>query len=186
MSIEDKPSVQDFVKGSTAPQNPYTVGGGLGFPPGTFLDPAMVQAQTDRFVPQSAAVQLSADVAMTTANTVYAGPSLTLTAGTWLLIGCAVVVPGAATDKITVFLQLTPAVHDYPGSAEMGGASAVFTKTIPVFGIATVSQGTLTAGLYAVSTGASATMKAAVPDNPPLINGVAAKNATSLQAVLVG
>ena len=107
------------------------------------------------------AASLPSNVSMTTANTFYDGPSLTLTAGTWLIIGslCLGNVLGAYTVKLwngtTVY-----------GSSEEKDSG---TSAAPVVQVSARAVVSLPSGgsvkISATCTAASATIYANPPDN---------------------
>jgi hypothetical protein len=83
--------------------------------------------------------QLSSAVTMTSTNTFYDGPSLSLAAGTWLLLASIYIAPGTATGDVTAKL--------WDGSAAFASAFATPGGTnlaIQMALSAVVSPGTTT------------------------------------------
>lgn len=113
-------------------------------------------------VADSVSNQLSADVAMTLANTAYDGPSVTLTPGTWLLIGTVTVLGPAGASKLTAKLWDGTTVE----SSSEQALDAATAGSITLVGIVTLTPtSVLTYKITCLNTVAAGTIKAAAPDN---------------------
>jgi hypothetical protein len=119
---------------------------------------------------------LGSDVTMTSANTFYDGPSVSLAAGTWLLNGSLQITTTSAGNEVTIKLWDGTTVA---ASAEMG-LSTTYNSTGSYHISALVSPGTTTSyKLSAAGTGTGNTIAAAAPFN------TAGNNASYLTAVKV-
>ena|SRR3990167_1189532 len=117
---------------------------------------------------------VSGDVTMTNANTYYDGPSVSLAAGTWFIVGTVTVDAGPA-EGVTAKLWDGSTVESSAEASAPGGGAIV---AITLAGI--VAPGTTTTyKISATCTGASATLKAAAVDNG------AGNNASHLRAVRI-
>ncbi len=115
---------------------------------------------------------LASDVALTSANTFYQGPSLTLAAGTWLLLGSAFFT-GLGSNYATA--QLWDGNGNVLSSGEVLGAkNSLFLTGVVVL----TASGTFM--ISAACSGTGATMAAAATDN-----GVG-QNASYLVALQIG
>lgn len=121
--------------------------------------------------------QLSADVTMASANTFYDGPSVSLAAGTWMLIGGITVEEPGAIGFITA--KLWDGASAIAASAESQASSAAWLVPMQLSGIVSPSA-TTTYKISAACTSAGASIKAAAPDNG------AGNSAAYLYAVKVG
>lgn len=121
---------------------------------------------------------LSADVTLTTINTFYDGPTVSLAAGTWLLIGTITCVDSATAAFFTAKSWDGTIVTS---STEGVGANGGWPATITLAGI--VSPGSTTSYKISVANGTNSTtgkIKAATPTNG------AGNNASGLIAVKIG
>lgn len=92
-------------------------------------------ASTAPVATASTSADISADVTMTTANTIYDGPSITLGAGTWLIIGVVSVrVAGASGGSVTCYVRdATPTYYAQTGIwAGVNGAQTTGTMGVIV------------------------------------------------------
>jgi hypothetical protein len=105
---------------------------------------------------------LSADVSIATANTFTDGPTLALTAGTWLVQAVLTVTHSANATKITA--RLFDGTSNYASSeSPINGAGSTLVQ--PVVAVVVLGGSvTMRAQIAASATGGS--IKAAVPDNP--------------------
>lgn len=125
------------------------------------------------FVPSTASAQLASPVTMTSANTFYNGPSVSLAAGTWLIIASVQVdLPGAA--NVTVKLWNGTTVYA-SGEMQVGGG---YNQQIAIGYIVTLGT-TTTVKISVASNGTGCSILAAAPDNG------AGNNASSIFAVTV-
>ena len=104
--------------------------------------------------------QLSADVAMTTANTFYDGPSLSLAAGTWLLHSVIQVGGGIGTDDFTCKLWDGTTVY---ASSQTSGAVG-FELGLAMTALVTLT-GTTTLKVSVTCTNPSKTLRKACINN---------------------
>ena len=109
--------------------------------------------------------QLGADVTLTTANTWYDGPSLSLTAATWLLIA-------------SVELSALGTIKIWDGTTAYGSGETIDEGTVVALGRVTLGS-TTTIKVSASCWVGGTVMKAATPANS------AGNNATSLVAIAV-
>ena len=125
----------------------------------------------------SLSASLSADVALTTTSTWYNGPSVSLAAGTWLVIGRITHVRSATTAE-TIYARFSNGTNHYASTqfyhASVNGTGVV----LPMFAVISLAA-TTTVKLQATSSaGAStSTMKAALTANG------AGNNATNIIAI---
>jgi len=116
--------------------------------------------------------QVPTDVAMGSINTFYDGPSLSLTAGTWLLTASLSITAGGSGGPLTAKLwDGTTAV----ASSHAQGGNGVLSN-LALVAIVTVASTTTYKASVATTTG-TATIKAAASNNP------AGNNASTLVAV---
>ena len=110
---------------------------------------------------------LSGDVTMTSANTYYDGPSVTLAAGTWLLNGTVTLLSAAGTTAVNYTCKLwdgTTTTSSSEGGARVTGTSATQKVSIALSGIVSPG-GSTTYKVSCASTGASGALKATASDN---------------------
>ena len=119
---------------------------------------------------------LSADVAMTTANSPYDGPSVSLSPGTWDLSGHAVVTSGASAAFVTA--KLWDGSTNVVATGEQTPGSGGYTASVFMCGVVVVSS-TTTFKITATG-GANNILRAACPDYG------AGNNATYIVAVKIG
>lgn len=117
--------------------------------------------------------QLGADVTMTSANTFYDGPSITLAPGTWLLIGSVTAYAAAAPTHITAKLWDGSTV--YASSEQTTGASAY--KADPTVTAIVTPTSTTSYKISVAADASNATISAAAPNNG------AGNNASYLRAI---
>ncbi len=109
----------------------------------------------------SAQSQLSGNVAMTSANTAYDGPSVTLAAGTWFVSASILIQSTSTSAPVTAKLWTNPVVYassviDMPASnASSVTVQAVITLTIPT--LIKISAVSSTAGYSILAQAASNT-----------------------------
>jgi uncharacterized protein YodC (DUF2158 family) len=117
---------------------------------------------------------LSADVALTSANTYYTGPSVTLSAGTWLITGGVTLYgsSGAYTAKLWDGTSVSASRESKTG----GGSQAA---TASLSGVVVIASGTPTWKISAVASSTGGIIKAACPDNG------AGTNASTITAVKI-
>lgn len=122
--------------------------------------------------------KLSGDVSMTTANTFYDGPSLSLAAGTWMLFGCVLCTCAAfATDFTGKLWDGTTVIASV--QSPRNAAAASVTAMLPLSGIVTLGS-TTTIKISAAGNNNTCIMRAAAQ-----VNG-AGNNAAYLNAVKIG
>lgn len=124
-----------------------------------------------------ATASLSADVALTTSSTWYDGPSVSIAAGTWLVVGRITHVRAATTAE-TIFGRVTDGTNHY-GSSQLYHPSASGSGTVlPISCIVTLAS-TTTIKLQATSSAGASTsvMKAAMTANG------SGNNATNITAI---
>jgi hypothetical protein len=119
---------------------------------------------------------LSADVTMTTANTAYDGPSVTLPAGRWLLTGAVHITAGSSNADATAKLWDGTTVITSGGGRSSASNIGV---TVPVSGIVNPAAST-TYKITALTDDTSAKIRAAIQ-----INGQG-NNASYLYAERIG
>lgn len=122
---------------------------------------------------------LSADVTMTTANTFYDGPSVTLAAGTWMLHGTVTLQTTNTANPHEFTCKLwdgTTVVSSAQQTSEDPAASTVRVQAISLSGIANPGS-SATYKISCTSNVASQIFKAAAPSNG------AGNNASTLSAV---
>lgn len=105
---------------------------------------------------------ITGDVTLTTQNTFYDGPTVSLTAGTWLLNGAIVAVDAAAPANIEAKLWDGTNVQ---ASAEGQNPQAGACLTLPLNGIVTVTSTTTWKISVTNSTRNGGLIKAAIPQN---------------------
>lgn len=123
--------------------------------------------------------QLSADVAMASANTYYDGPAVTLSAGTWLLTGTvthdglanATLVTAKLWDGTTVAASCETLVY--------GGAAGRDMAALPLSAVVVIAAGTPTWKISVAANAVTTNIKAAAPENG------AGNNASTLVAVKI-
>jgi hypothetical protein len=83
--------------------------------------------------------RMAADVTMGTANTFYDGPSLSLVAGSWILVGRIIVTTGAANDTVvsklwdgTTIVDATQNTRDVNNMVSFGYVTPVSTTTYKI------------------------------------------------------
>ena len=125
----------------------------------------------------SLSASLSADVALTTTATWYNGPSVSLPAGTWLVMGRITHVRSATTAE-TIYARLGDGTNHYASTQFYHPSASGAGVVLPMFAVITLAA-TTTIKLQATSSaGAStSTMKAALTANG------AGNNATNIIAV---
>ena len=169
--------------------DPTFLAGGDGHRGGSVPDPGDT-ADATKFLRQDATWQvpttegigrylenyLTEDVAITAANTFYAGPSLTLPAGTWLLDGAVSVLPGSTNTDITAQLRYGSTVLSTAAATRMGYLKC---ETLFLAGIVTVTEDTVVS-VYVSDDDPSTVIKATLA-----INGTA-NTASYLIATEVG
>jgi hypothetical protein len=119
---------------------------------------------------------------MTTADTWYNGPTLTLNSGTYLIIGQATVASAANTSqRVTTRLSNSSSVYyaESQQSTAAAGAGATATCTVTLLSVVTLTSQT-TIRLEAASTSNNSVLKAEASDNSSL-----ADSATRLIAAKV-
>lgn len=104
---------------------------------------------------------VSGDVAMDTAGTFYGGPSVTLTPGTWFLVGTVTFLSGATNGRMIAKLWDGTTVES---SAETIPRAAAEYATITLSGIVTVTTSTAWK-IDVTSTVNTQTLKAATGDS---------------------
>lgn len=119
---------------------------------------------------------VSGDVTMTTAGTFYDGPSVSLTAGTWFLVGAVTMTPAAAPRTFSAKLWDGTTVES-SGSAE--ATANDLGVSIALAGTVTVTT-TTTWKISATAGANSGILKAATP------LGGAGNNASHLRAIRIG
>jgi hypothetical protein len=109
----------------------------------------------------SAEADLGGDVPMTTANTWYDGPSVSLAAGTWFIVGTVTVAGAGGIDGITAKLwDGSTAESSACGDIESGGGQVSLTVSgIVAFGSTTTMK------ISATATTTGGTLKAFAPYN---------------------
>jgi hypothetical protein len=130
----------------------------------------------------SASGALTADVTMTTAGTFYNGPTVTLAAGTWLVLAQATVAsPVNSAQRVTVRISNSSTTYYAEGQQSMaaGGAGTRVTGTINLNAIVTLT-GSTTLRIEATSTVNSSLLKAETTDSSSV-----ADSATILVAVRI-
>lgn len=127
--------------------------------------------------PTSANAKLTADVSMTTANTFYDGPSVSLVAGTWdISATCSFVGRAGGNDNITAKVWDGTTVYS-SSEVETTGASGPGATSTPRTIITLASTTTLKVSAATLYGGT--TMKAATLDNG------AGNNATQITAIKI-
>lgn len=130
----------------------------------------------------SASGALANDVTMTTAGTFYNGPTVTLAAGTWLVLAQATFAsPNNSAQRITCRISNSSTTYYAEGQQSMaaGGAGTRVTGTVNLNAIV-VLAGSTTLRIEATSTVNSSLMKAETTDNSSV-----ADSATILVAVRI-
>jgi hypothetical protein len=111
--------------------------------------------------------QLSGDVTMTTGGTFYDGPSLTLAAGTYVLIG-TVTVDGnnlsAATQNVAQLWDGTTVAGSTEGIAYAGATNRDICS-LTVVGLVVIASGTPTWKISATANANGSILRAATPDS---------------------
>ena len=123
--------------------------------------------------------ELSADVSMVNANQYYDGPSVTLSAGTWLLTGVVTydgqnnssLVTGKLWDGTTVVASTQALAY--------GGAATRQYVSLPLVGVVVIASGTPTWKISLAGNGAATFILAAC------LNNGAGNNASRLVAVKI-
>jgi hypothetical protein len=121
---------------------------------------------------------------MTTANTAYAGPSVSLTAGTWLVtseinINTVVNPQNYATATVVLGTSATAAYTTGSSIFRNSGNGANGNMTISLSTIVTLAS-TTSVGLWAYSD-----LAGTVIEVTPLVNPQTAKTATAIHAVRI-
>jgi hypothetical protein len=125
----------------------------------------------------TASASLGADVPLGSANTWYDGPSVSLAAGTWLLLAHITVHDTAAAARFTARLWDGSSVA---ASAEATTVGASLPGTLALAAVVTPGGTTTYTGTVANATDGSGVLLAACPDNG------AGNTASSLCAVRLG
>ena len=125
----------------------------------------------------SLSASLSADVALTTTSTWYNGPSVSLPAGTWLVMGRITHVRSATTAE-TIYARFSNGTNHYASTQFYHASVSGIGVVLPMFAVITLAA-TTTIKLQATSSaGAStSTMKAALTANG------SGNNATNIIAI---
>jgi hypothetical protein len=126
----------------------------------------------------NASAQLASDVTMTTVDTFYDGPSVSLVAGTWLVTATATFVSAAGGAELVTLKAWDGTTAFASTEGQTAAASAPLSMSL----VGVVSPGSTTT--YKISAawhaGATMTMKAATPNNG------AGNNATTIVAIKIG
>lgn len=119
---------------------------------------------------------LSADVTMSSANTFYTGPSVTLSAGTWLLTGQVHAQNSNASQKAFTAKLWDGTTVAVSSSSNIG--SGGFTS-FPLSGVIVIASGSPVWKIALASTGTGGTISAAVDNNSP------GNNASTITAIKI-